>query len=58
MVHLAGPQSAIIGSVWYRSRLQGCRDGQDTLDLLGAQHWRQLLRLLEVPDLGHQIVAT
>src|ERR1700741_3304275 len=31
---------------------------QDTLDLLGAQHRRQLLRLLDVPDLGRQIVAT
>src|SRR5215471_19654859 len=28
------------------------------LDLLGAQHRRQLLRLLEVPHLGRQIVAT
>ena len=27
-------------------------------DLLRAQHRRQLLRLLDVPDLGRQIVAT
>jgi hypothetical protein len=40
------------------SHLQAGRHGQDTLDLLGAQHRRQLLWFLEVPHLGCQIVAT
>src|SRR5216684_1200821 len=29
-----------------------------SLDLLRAEHWRQLLRFLDVPDLSRQIVAT
>src|SRR6266699_964427 len=41
-----------------RSRLQARRHGQDTLDLLRAQHRRQPLGLLDVPDLGRQVVAT
>jgi hypothetical protein len=39
-------------------RLQARRYDQNTLDLLTAQHWRQLLRFLDVPDLSRQIVAT
>src|SRR5215831_15341722 len=56
--HFTGPQPATIGECQHRSRLQARRHGQDTLDLLRAQHRRQLLRLLEVPHLGRQIVAT
>src|SRR5271155_1915087 len=56
--HFAGPQPATIGQCEHRSRLQARRHGQDTLDLLRAQHRRQPLGLLDVPDLGRQIVAT
>src|SRR6476660_7860692 len=56
--HLAGSQPATIGQRSQRSRLQALRHGQDTLDLLRAQHRRQPLGLLDVPDLGRQIVAT
>src|ERR1700730_5148166 len=56
--HLAGPQPATIGQRKHRSRLQARRHGQDTLDLLRAQHRRQPLGLLDVPNLGRQIVAT
>jgi hypothetical protein len=56
--HLAGPQPATIGEGQHRSRLQARRYGENALDLLRAQHRRQLLRLLDVPDLGRQIVAT
>src|SRR6516165_3370405 len=55
--HLARPQSATIGECEHRSRLQAGRHDQNTLDLLGAQHGRQLLRFLDVPDLSRQIVA-
>ena len=50
--HLARPQSATIGECQHRSRLQARRHDQNTLDLLRAQHWRQLLRFLDVPDLS------
>src|ERR1700726_1479783 len=56
--HLAGPQPATIGEAEHRSRLQARRHGQDTFDLLRAQHRRQPLGLLDVPDLGRQIVTT
>src|SRR5215468_3148607 len=56
--HLAGPQTAAIGDGQHHPRLQARRHGENTLDLLTAQHRRQLLRLLEVPYLGRQIVAT
>src|SRR5215472_7436894 len=56
--HLARPQSATIGECQHRSRLQARRHAQNTLDLLRAEHWRQLLRFLDVPDLSRQIVAT
>ena len=55
--HLAGPQPAAIGERQHRPRLEARRHVQNALDLLGAQHRRQLLRLLHVPDLGRQIVA-
>jgi hypothetical protein len=41
-----------------QNRLQARRHRHDTLDLLGAQHRRQLLRLFEVPHLGRQSAAT
>src|SRR5262245_46051078 len=56
--HLAGPQPAAIRDGQHHLRLQARRHGKNTLDLLGAQHRRQLLRLLEVPHLSRQIVAT
>src|SRR5271165_6794703 len=56
--HFAGPQPATIRERQHRARLEARRHGQNTLDLLGAQYRRQLLRLLHVPDLGRQIVAT
>src|ERR1700756_2880078 len=56
--HLAGPQPATIGQGQHRSHLQAHRHGQYALDLLRAQHRRQPLGLLDVPDLGRQIVAT
>ena len=37
------PQPATIGECQHRSRLQARRHREDTLDLLGAQHRRQLL---------------
>ena len=55
--HFAGPQPAAIRERQHRPRLEARRHGQNALDLLGAQHRRQLLRLLHVPDLGRQIVA-
>src|SRR6516225_519507 len=55
---LPRPQSATIGEAQHRSRLQARRHDQNTLDLPGAQHGRQLLRFLDVPDLSRQIVAT
>ena len=55
---LPRPQSATIGEGQHRSRLQARRHDQNTLDLPGAQHGRQLLRFLDVPDLSRQIVAT
>ena len=56
--HFAGPQPATIRERQHRAGLEARRHGQNALDLLGAQHRRQLLRLLEMPDLGRQIVAT
>jgi hypothetical protein len=41
-----------------KSREVWRRQCRGRYDLLGAQHRRQLLWLLEVPDLGRQIVAT
>ena len=56
--HLAGPQPGNHrrGSA-SRSRLQARRHGENALDLLRAQHWRQLLRLLDVAGLGRQIAG-
>jgi hypothetical protein len=48
---------AAIGDARHHARLQACHHGENALDLIGAQHRRQLLRLLEVPHLGRQIVA-
>ena len=45
-------QPAAIGEGQHRARLQARRHGENMLDLLRAQHRRQLLRLLDVPDLG------
>src|SRR6202042_3349279 len=56
--HFTRPQPATVSECQHRSRLQARRHGQDTLDLLGAKYRGQLLRLLEVPHLGRQIVAT
>src|SRR5208282_294466 len=56
--HLAGPQPAAIGESQHRARFQARRHGENTPDLLRAQYRRQLLRLLDVPHLGRQIVAT
>src|SRR5271166_5924448 len=55
--HFAGPQPATIRERQHRPRLEARRHGQNTLDLLRAQY-RQLLRLLDMPDLGRQIVTT
>jgi hypothetical protein len=38
--------------------LEARRHGQNAIDLLRAQHCRQLQRFLEVPHLGRQVVAT
>ena len=56
--HFAGPQPATIRERQHRACLEARRHSQNALDLLGAQHRRQRLRLLEMPDLGRQIVAT
>src|SRR5215472_8777694 len=56
--HFTGPQPATIGECQHRSRLQARRHGQDTLDLLRAQHRRQLLGHLHVPLLERQVVET
>jgi hypothetical protein len=56
--HLARPQSATIGECQHRSRRQAGRHDQNMPDPRGAQHGRQLLRFLDVPDLSRHIVAT
>ena len=53
---LARPHPAAIGEREHDLGFQARSHGQDTLDLLLAQHQRHLHRLLEVKDLGHQIV--
>ena len=55
--HFAGPQPATIRERQHRACLEARRHSQNALDLLGAQHRRQRLRLLEMPDLGRQIVG-
>jgi hypothetical protein len=45
-------QPAAIGDAQHYARLQACHHGENALDLIGAQHRRQLLRLLEVPHLA------
>ena len=56
--HFAGPQPATIRQRQHRACLEARRHSQNALDLLGAQHRRRRYRLLKMPDLGRQIVAT
>jgi hypothetical protein len=52
--HVAGPQLATIRKRQHGTRFG--RRGQNALDLVTAQHWRQFLWFLEVSDFGREIV--
>jgi len=54
--HLAGAQPAATGQRQRRPQLEAGRHRQEPPDLVPAQHRRDLPRLLQVVDLGSQIV--
>src|SRR5215468_757129 len=54
--HLAGPEPAAVADRQHRPGLQARRHRENALDLVWAQHDRHLLRLLDVVDLGREIV--